>query len=296
MGGAAADARVLVERSVSGVRIVVFGASGMVGRAVVASAGAVNAEIVAPTRQGDGLLAESPGDLRPLLRGAQVAVNCIAVLRSDASYGTAEYRRTAILVNALWPHVLCEQAGDVGCRLVQISTDAVFAPAEAPATEDTATDASEPYGMSKALGEVTGNALNIRLSAIGPASDRGAGLWQWVIGQRRNAVVDGHSGFGWSGCTSKQVAQLVVDLLPAENFEIVREKGAIHHFAPNGVATKYEALVCLAERFRPDLTVRPVAQEAPTCRPLVSTVKALESVYTGSRGWRAAIEGVPWPE
>lgn len=272
-------------------RAVVFGSTGMAGRAVVAALRLAGCVVAAPTRRDDGLHAERPVDLRPFLRGAELAVNCVALLRSDPVYGMEEYRRSAVLVNALWPHVVIAQAREVGCRVVQISTDAVFSPAESPASERDPADANEAYGMSKALGELEDDqALNLRLSVIGPAPDRRPGLWEWLVRQPPKAVVPGYATFPWTGCTSEQVGRLIADLLPSEAFDAVRAMGPTHHFVPNGPATKFDVLTCLAKRLRPDVTVQPSTEQTRSSRPLASLRGALETVYTGRRGWTSAIE------
>lgn len=265
----------------------------MAGRAIAAALRSAGCAVAAPARRDDGLQVEHPVDLRPLLRGAELAVNCVAVLRSDPAYGTNEYRHSSVLVNALWPHALLAQTREVGCRLIQISTDAVFSPAGSPASEWDPADANEPYGMSKALGELEHeSALNLRLSVIGPAPDRRPGLWEWLVRQPPRATVPGYSTFLWTGCTSEQLGRIVADLLPRQAFDEVRHTGSTHHFVPNGAATKFEVLACLAKRFRPDVTVRPSTERARSSRPLMSSLGALEAVYTGRREWASAIEAV----
>lgn len=264
----------------------------MVGRAVASRLRSAGHAVEAVSRAGTGFTVEDLPDVRELLEHADLAINCIAVLRSDASYGSDRYRRVASLVNAHWPHLLAAQAAEVRCKVLHLSTDAVFCSSTEPATEDDPVQPFEPYGLSKALGELCcEHALNVRLSVVGPAPDRSAGLWEWLLGRPSSSVVPGYSTSRWAGCTSWQVGQLASDLLASDAFARARSAGATHHFVPNGLTTKFAFLSQLAARCRPDLEV--VAKEEPdppAARPLATALDALDHVYTGPRGWPAAIQ------
>lgn len=274
-------------------RVVVFGSTGMVGRAVIAKLSrSPDFNPVAVSRQNNGFDVRSSAERASLLlRDAEVAINCVGLLRGSPSYGAPAFRYEATLVNALWPQRLAALASDVGCRVIHLSTDAVFAPGPEAAREDTPLSPTEVYGISKALGEVDADhVLNLRFSVIGPAPDRGPSLWEWLVGQSPGAIIQGHATFGWTGCTSVQLAALVSDLLPPVTFNAVRSRGSALHFLPNGTATKFSVLKLLAERVRPDVCVIPATQDAPTSRILASCSPVGAAAYSGTQGWSAAID------
>jgi dTDP-4-dehydrorhamnose reductase len=174
--------------------------------------------------------------------------------------------------------------------VVHLSTDAVFSPGTEPAEEATPVSANEVYGISKALGEVKGeHVVNVRFSVIGPAPDRSPSLWEWLLRQPRHAEVRGYATFGWTGCTSAQLAWFVSDLALPSTFAAVRSVGPACHFLPNGAATKFTVLDMLANRLRPDVVVIPTIQEVPNSRVLTSSSAIGASAYSGTRGWREAI-------
>ena len=273
-------------------RVVVFGSTGMVGRAVVARLSALEGvELIGVNRSSHGFQAECPtDDVLGLLSGAAATVNCVGLLRSEPSYGTVAYQRSATLINSLWPQRLAVITADTGCRLIHLSTDAVFSASPHPADEDAPISANEVYGISKALGEVSSeNVLNVRFSAIGPAPGRTPSLWEWLVRQPSNAIVPGYATFGWTGCTSAQLAWFVSDLVKSDNFNAVRSTGPMCHFVPNGTATKLTVLTMLARHLRPDVTVVAKSQTSPTSRVLSTSGDLRAASYTGTRGWSASI-------
>jgi dTDP-4-dehydrorhamnose reductase len=268
----------------------VLGSSGMVGQAVVSRLRETGVSVVGVSRRGANggiaLDAADPPPLESLIADADLVVNAIGVLRSKSDYPGPAYRLRAVRVNSIFPLLLAEAAARRGTRVVHISTDAVFGPASVLADETTEVSASEPYGLSKALGEAdTDQVVNIRCSVVGPATGR-SGLWEWLVSQPEGAEVPGFDT-RWTGVTSRQLATLCADLLAGDAFARVRASGPTHHFVPNEPVTKFELLRRIAERLRPDLRV--VETAGPTGRELVSSTAALDQIYSGARGWEAAL-------
>jgi dTDP-4-dehydrorhamnose reductase len=265
----------------------VLGSSGMVGRAVAARFGELDGvEVVAPAR--NELDALDPPALEPVLEGVDLVVNAIGVLRNHPEYPGEPYSVLATRVNADFPLLLAAAAEEAGSRVVHVSTDAVFAPGDEPADETADVSASEPYGASKALGEVdSGRVVNVRCSVVGPAPGRQGGIWEWFVAQPRGARVEGYTR-PWTGVTSRQLAVLCSNLLAAEAFERVRAAGPSQHFVPNEAITKLELLELLRDALRPDLSIEP-GGPGPRGRPLVSATSALDMVYSGVHGWAEAV-------
>jgi dTDP-4-dehydrorhamnose reductase len=273
-------------------RAIVFGSTGMVGRAVVAKLATVpDLDVVAVSRKGQCFdVRQEAAGTPEVLEGAAFAVNCVGLLRNDPSYGTPAYQHAATLVNSLWPQRLAEVASARGCRVVHLSTDGVFSPGTEPADETTPLGATEVYGISKALGEVSAeHVINVRFSVIGPAPDRAPSLWEWLVRQPPDAEVRGYATYGWTGCTSAQLGWFISDLAAPSTFDAVRSVAPACHFLPNGTTTKFSVLEKLADRLRPDVVVVPAPQAVPTSRVLTSSSVLAASLYSGARGWDRAI-------
>jgi dTDP-4-dehydrorhamnose reductase len=162
----------------------------------------------------------------------------------------------------------------------------VLPPDKEPADEATPPAPSDPYGLSKALGESDApHVINVRCSVIGPAPGRTGGLWQWFVGQEVDAEVPGYVDHVWTGVTSAQVAALCEDLAEIETFDRVRRSGANQHFVPNEPLSKFDLLRLLRDVLRPDLCIVPRTAGTPPARQLTTRDGLLTRSYHGDRGW-----------
>ena len=150
-------------------RILVLGASGMLGNAMVRVLSEKKEWDVFGTVRSSGVKRFfSPQVVGRLLAGVDVenhdalvklfaqvqpdvVVNCIGLVKQLAD---AEDPLLAIPVNALLPHRLARLCGLVGARLIHMSTDCVFSGKKGGYRESDASDAEDLYGKSKFLGEV----------------------------------------------------------------------------------------------------------------------------------------------
>ena len=115
----------------------------------------------------------------------------------------------AILVNAYFPHFLAGLGGEIGFKLVHISTDCVFSGRTGGYREDSFRDGDTPYDRTKALGEVVDDKnLTFRTSIIGPElKANGTGLFNWFMQQ--HGAVRGYTNAIWSGVTTLELAKAV---------------------------------------------------------------------------------------
>ncbi|HXA19330.1 MAG TPA: SDR family oxidoreductase [Thermoanaerobaculia bacterium] len=86
------------------------------------------------------------GKVRP-----DAVINCVGVVKQLAA---AHDPIASITLNSLFPHVVARACGEVGARMIHISTDCVFAGTRGNYRESDAPDAADLYGRSKLLGEV----------------------------------------------------------------------------------------------------------------------------------------------
>jgi dTDP-4-dehydrorhamnose reductase len=133
------------------VRWLVTGADGMLGQDLVAllRAAAPVHDVTAASRETlDITDAPAAADL---VSGHDVVVNCAAWTDVD---GAEAHETDAARVNGEGPRVLARACRTAGSRLVQISTDYVFAgDGTAPYAEDTRPAPLSAYGRTKAVGE-----------------------------------------------------------------------------------------------------------------------------------------------
>lgn len=122
---------------------------------------------------------------------------------------TAKNTVATLLINAVVPHQIAEISAQVGARLIQISTDCVFEGTRGMYREEDRPDATDLYGKSKHLGEVTGeNCLTVRTSIIGRELATSHGLVEWLLGNRGKSV-KGYANAIFSGFPTLVLADII---------------------------------------------------------------------------------------
>lgn len=154
----------------------------------------------------------------------KVVVNCMGVIKQQQG---GQDPVTTVAVNSLFPHQIARVCERVGARMVHISTDCVFSGKIGGYTEDQLPDATDFYGRSKALGEMTRPHLTLRTSIIGPELPDSAGLgllsWFWRQGQ---PTVKGFTKAVFSGVTTLTLSDLIAHIVQKEP-----DLGGLYHVA-----------------------------------------------------------------
>ncbi len=188
--------------------------------------------------------------LESLLRDVRpaVIVNAIGAIKQRSE---AQDPVTSITVNALLPHRLAAVARDWNGRLIHFSTDCVFSGVKGHYSEADYPDATDLYGKTKHLGEVsTENSVTLRTSFIGRELQHHLSLLDWFLAQQHQTV-RGYRRVWWSGVTSNHLAEVVADL-------IRRHPGisGLYHLS-SGRISKYDLLLKLRDGLRLDIEVEP---------------------------------------
>ena len=268
--------------------VLVLGGQGMLGHMVVRRMGEVG-ELRVKWTSRQGIPESIPFDassvvrtLRRVLREAGpigLVVNCIGILRSSIDESDENSTRVAYLINSKLPHQVAEECRLVGAKFINISTDAVFKNNAGLCLEDTPADPEGFYGLSKLDGEVlSGNALNIRCSILGPDPYHGRGLIEWCRRQPEGTVIQGFLDQLWVGATTLQVADLIVSLSLGDLFDAARAEGPIHHFCPLAPVSKAELLRTIVECYKLQLNVDFIESGNMITRRLETKLRVLASV------------------
>jgi dTDP-4-dehydrorhamnose reductase len=240
----------------SSIKLLVLGASGMLGNAMLrtfaASAGFVaqgaarsalpaNAPAVLRERVLTGVDVESPDALTRLFAEVrpEVVVNCVGLVKQLAE---SQDPLRAISINSLLPHRLARLCGSTGARLVHVSTDCVFTGERGNYREDDPADAQDLYGRSKHLGEVDyPHAITLRTSIIGHELAGAHGLVGWFLAQPGS--VRGYTKAIFSGLPTVELARVVRD------FVIPRPQlHGVYHVSAAPIA-KYDLLRLVGEAY-----------------------------------------------
>ena len=249
---------------------VVVGAGGLLGQDVVAAARGAGRAVTALTRA--ELDVTDPAACARALADAGVVVNCAAYTRVDDA---ESHEPDAFAVNAVGPANLARAATAVGARLVQPSTDYVFAgDADAPYAEDAPVAPRSAYGRTKVAGEWAVRAtdpshLVLRVAWLYGAA--GASFPRTIVRAVRERgsvdVVDDQRG---QPTWTRDVADLVVRLVAAG------VPGGTYHGTSSGETTWFElARAAVAAAGLDPASVRPTTTGAfprPAPRPAYSVL------------------------
>lgn len=200
-------------------RVLVVGATGMVGHAVAKTLALTGMDVVGLARRETQVVpaivcdVEDRSATRLVLQngGFDVVLNFAGVLNSMSDAHPAR----AVYLNSYVPHWLACEVESLGARFIHLSTDCVFSGKRGGYSESDLPDAADLYGRSKAMGEVVAQGLTIRTSVIGPDTDpQGKGLFNWFMTQK--GTICGYSEVYWSGVTNIQLALAVREIIESD--------------------------------------------------------------------------------
>jgi len=208
-------------------KVLVLGASGMLGNAVLrVFAESDGFDVVGTVRSNRSLKLLSTLVQKHLISGVDVenldsllavfgqehpdvVINCIGLIKQLSE---ADNPLSAIPINSLLPHRLALICAVSRSRLVHISTDCVFSGSKGMYTEEDASDAKDLYGQSKHLGEVDyPNAITLRTSIIGHELDGARSLIGWFLSQEGSVM--GFKNAVFSGLPTVEIARIIRDFV-----------------------------------------------------------------------------------
>lgn len=206
-------------------KILILGASGMLGNAMLRVLSACSEHRVVATARSatvrkfftaelsaniipsvdvenmDGL-ARLFNKVRP-----DVVINCIGLVKQ---LDEARDPIQALSINSLLPHRLSRLCELASARLIHVSTDCVFSGRKGSYIETDTPDAEDLYGRSKLLGEVDyPHAITLRTSIIGHELNTAHGLIDWFLAQKNG--IKGYTRAIFSGLPTCELANVVRD-------------------------------------------------------------------------------------
>ena len=140
----------------------------------------------------------------------EAVINCVGIIKQlNKATEDTRIRR----VNAEFPHQLAKQCEKLGTRLIHFSTDCVFSGLKGNYLEEDPADATDIYGKTKHLGEVTDrHCVTIRSSVIGHEIDSNLSLLSWFLSQH-GTTIKGYTNAIYSGFTTIEMAKIVERIL-----------------------------------------------------------------------------------
>ena len=285
-----------IPKKVEKLKVLVFGASGMLGSSMVRLISqSDNIEVFGTVRHCDtkffkkffssakifdGIDINDSNQVERIfeLVRPDVVINCIGLVKQllDASGP-----KNGILLNALFPHSLASLSNSFGSRLIHISTDCVFDGSSGNYSEGDTPNSTDHYGLSKLLGEVTyGNHLTIRTSIIGHEINSKNGLLEWFLAQKQ--PIQGFTKAIFSGFPTVELSTIIQDvIIPNQHL-----KGLFHISA--APISKYDLLNLIGEVYGHKISIKP-SDELAIDRSLNSSLFKKSTGYTAP-SWKQLIK------
>lgn len=246
-------------------KVLILGASGMLGHAMLRTLSQSNAyEVWGTARSASVLQHFEPSLAQRIVTGIDVenfdamtallasvrpsaVINCIGLVKQLAQ---AEDPLSALPINALLPHRLARLCSLIGARFVHISTDCVFNGMKGNYRESDPSDAEDLYGRSKYLGEVTyPHAITLRTSIIGHELSSAHGLVSWFLAQK--GAIKGYRKAVFSGLPTVELSRVVGDVVLTRP-----ELSGLYHVAAQPIA-KYDLLQLVREAYGKTIDIEP---------------------------------------
>lgn len=274
-------------------KLLIFGASGMLGNAIfrffsnnpeyetTGTARSTHTTMFFPEKTRKriitGVDVENIDSLIKIFQATNpdLVINCIGLVKQLAE---SEDPLSAIPINSILPHRLARLAAVSGGRLIHFSTDCVFSGQTGNYKESDTPDARDVYGTSKYLGEVDyKNAITLRTSIIGHELEGSRSLIGWFLAQ--TGSVKGFRRAIFSGLPTVEVARIV------QNYVIPHpELHGLYHLSAEPI-NKMNLLTLVAQEY--NKSVRIEADDTLVIdRSLDSTRFRLATGFTPK----------PWPE
>ena len=251
--------------SLENMRLLVLGAGGMLGNALiryfdsssgVSVFGTLRSEIpdfyinnVSMCTLYPYIDVEKEDDLLSVFDKVQpgVVINAVGLIKQ---LNASSDPLASIPINTLFPHKLAKICSLDGVRLIHLSTDCVFSGFKGMYTEDDATDASDLYGRSKLLGEVDyPHAITIRTSMIGHEISANRSLVEWFLSQ--NSKVKGYRHAIFSGLPTVEIARVIMDYILTHP-----ELRGVYHVSADPIS-KFELLQKISHEYSKSIEIIP---------------------------------------
>lgn len=189
-----------------------------------------------------------------------IVINCIGLIKQ---HSISKQYIQAIKVNALLPHELAHICDNYQAKLIHFSTDCVFDGKSGNYQQTDIPTATDLYGRTKHLGEVTyGKHLTLRTSIIGHELSSGVSLVDWFLNQKDQ--VNGYTKAIFSGFPTCYIAKLLAEkIIPNKNLN------GLYHLSSEPI-DKYTLLSNIAAIYHKNIIINP-SDELVIDRSLNST-------------------------
>ena len=176
----------------------------------------------------------------------EVIINCLGITKHVSEIFKPNQ---LIEINSQFPHFLSHLSSKFSFRLINFSTDCIFSGLKGDYQEDDLSDAKDLYGKSKYLGEISDNerVLTLRTSFVGHSAHSKLGLIDWFLSSTDQ--VRGFSKAIYTGLTTKEIGNFLVQYI----FENTELNGLYNLSGPK--ISKFNLLTLVKEIYNLDIEI-----------------------------------------
>jgi len=181
-----------------------------------------------------------------------IVINCVGLIKQMSN---ANDLPVAIYMNALFPHRLAHLLSAANVRLIHLSTDCVFSGITGYYYEKDLTDATDTYGKTKFLGEVTNykNCLTLRTSCIGHELQGYKGIVEWFLSQSGSTW--GYRKAIYSGVPTVELAEILTKFIIPNH-----QLSGLYHVSAEPI-NKNDLLNLIAKEYKKKIKIKPDDKE-----------------------------------
>jgi dTDP-4-dehydrorhamnose reductase len=266
-------------------RLIVLGATGMLGSEVVRIAEVNSIPVVAISRSSEVPFDAESMEFEQVARKLGLAesdwlVNCIGWIPQKSSGDKKEDKRLATLLNTNLPHQLSRAKAQLGFNWIQIATDCVFKGDRGNYSESDPKDAEDLYGLSKIVGEENSKgAIQIRCSIVGRDVRTSSGIYSWFKSAASTGPVNGYVNQRWNGVSATAFARLSIGMLKGDWTTPVSQ-----HWLPRNAVSKFELL----ELFAKSLELKPSGVAPVPATDSVNRILVTQDQRASEALWKLA--------
>lgn len=246
-------------------KVLILGAAGMLGHAVIRVLNANHTlQVVGTMRSGaskrhfppeqgiailDGVDVENQDSLIQVFASVQpnVVINCIGLVKQLAG---SDDPLVTLPINAMLPHRLAKLCSINSARLIHVSTDCVFTGSRGNYFESDVSDATDLYGKSKFIGEISyANAITLRTSIIGHELNTAHSLIEWFL--KQEGSVRGYRRAIFSGLPTVELARVIGDYV-IPNLDL----SGLYHVSAAPIS-KFDLLHLVSSQYGKNIEIQP---------------------------------------
>jgi dTDP-4-dehydrorhamnose reductase len=246
-------------------RILILGASGMLGNAIFRYFSNLNDFEVFGSVRSNNALKYFPEHLRDKIISnvnvenqdslvklfnivnPNIVINCIGIVKQLSA---SEDPLEVVPINTLLPHRVARLCSVANARFIHMSTDCVFSGMSGNYVEEDTPDARDFYGISKFMGEVDyNNAITLRTSIIGHELDGSRSLINWFLSQEN--TIQGYTKAIFSGLPTVEIAKIIHEYVIPHP-----ELHGLYHVSANPI-NKYDLLQIVNKIYNKNILITP---------------------------------------